>query len=204
MNPIVARAADALGFGGQAYGTVENTAKPPTGIGRFQPLPVIAMPGQVDYVAANAFLDALATARARDGLPWVSIGWDAWREVGMAARTADPHVDGPLAEVRAQLMRDGLATDEGLGVLARVFGSRSAHLVVSTHPLTARLAVRGARQDRIEAEDASFFERVRAAYLDIAVREPGRVRVVDATRPEAEVAASVAALLDAAFEKDSR
>ncbi len=68
----------------------------------------------------------------------------------------------------------------------------------------ARLAVRGARQDRIEAEDAGFFQRVRAAYLDIAVREPGRVRVVDATRPEADVAASVAALLDAALAAEPR
>lgn len=61
----------------------------------------------------------------------------------------------------------------------------------------ARLAGRGAGQDRIEAEDSGFFERVRAAYLAIAAREPVRVRVVDATRPEDEVAASVAALLDA-------
>ena len=63
----------------------------------------------------------------------------------------------------------------------------------------ARLAGRGSGQDRIEAEDAAFFERVRAAYLAIAAREPKRVRVVDATRPEAEVAASVASLLDAAI-----
>jgi dTMP kinase len=68
----------------------------------------------------------------------------------------------------------------------------------------ARLAVRGAQRDRIEAEDAGFFQRVRAAYLDIAVREPGRVRVVDATRPEADVAASVAALLDAAIAAEPR
>jgi len=68
----------------------------------------------------------------------------------------------------------------------------------------ARLAGRGARQDRIEAEDASFFQRVRAAYLAIAAREPERVRVVDASRPEAEVAASVAALLDATFAKGPR
>jgi dTMP kinase len=68
----------------------------------------------------------------------------------------------------------------------------------------ARLAGRGAEQDRIEAEDAGFFQRVRAAYLDIAVREPGRVRVVDATRPEVEVAASVAALLDAVLAEGSR
>ena len=64
---------------------------------------------------------------------------------------------------------------------------------------SARLAVRGAEQDRIEAEDAEFFQRVRAAYLSIAVREPGRIRVVDATRPEADVADSVAALLDASL-----
>jgi len=68
----------------------------------------------------------------------------------------------------------------------------------------ARLAVRGARQDRIEAEDADFFQRVRAAYLAIAAREPGRVRVVDATQAEATVAAGVAMLLDAALAGDPR
>jgi acyl transferase domain-containing protein/acyl carrier protein len=45
--------------------------------------------GQVDYVAANAFLDALATSRmaAQDRLT-VSINWDGWQEVGMAAEIA--------------------------------------------------------------------------------------------------------------------
>src|SRR5262245_27100945 len=64
---------------------------------------------------------------------------------------------------------------------------------------SARLATRGAGQDRIESEDARFFERVRAAYLAIAAREPARVRIVDATRPETEVAASIADLIDAAL-----
>lgn len=59
-----------------------------------------------------------------------------------------------------------------------------------------RLAGRGAGQDRIEAEDGEFFGRVRRAYFAIAEREPNRVRIVDATRPEAEVAAGVAALID--------
>lgn len=65
---------------------------------------------------------------------------------------------------------------------------------------SARLAARGQGQDRIELEDAPFFERVRAAYLAIATREPGRVRVVDATRAEDEVAADVARLLDATLD----
>lgn len=35
-------------------------------------------------------------------------------------------------------------------------------------------------QDKLDAEDASFHMRVRDAYLEIAAREPERVRVVDA------------------------
>ena len=61
----------------------------------------------------------------------------------------------------------------------------------------ARLSGRGAANDRIEAEDAAFFERVRKSYLAIAQREPDRVHIVDATRPEAQVAADVARLIDA-------
>ena len=41
--------------------------------------------GQVDYVAANAFLDAFAHYKTTaDGTFTVAINWDAWREVGMA------------------------------------------------------------------------------------------------------------------------
>jgi len=60
----------------------------------------------------------------------------------------------------------------------------------------ARLAGRGAGQDRIESENDDFFGRVRRAYVAIAQREPGRVRVVDATRPEPQIAAEVARLID--------
>ncbi len=41
--------------------------------------------GQVDYCAANSFLDAFAQERAlRGGTRTVSINWGAWQEVGMA------------------------------------------------------------------------------------------------------------------------
>jgi dTMP kinase len=55
----------------------------------------------------------------------------------------------------------------------------------------ARARSRTANADRIEAETVAFFERARAKYLDIARREPDRVRVVDATRTPDEVAAAV-------------
>lgn len=43
-------------------------------------------PGQGNYVAANAFLDALAQYRRQEGLPATSIGWGAFADVGMVAR----------------------------------------------------------------------------------------------------------------------
>jgi phthiocerol/phenolphthiocerol synthesis type-I polyketide synthase E len=45
--------------------------------------------GQVDYCAANAFMDAFAHAsNGHNGGATISINWDAWAEVGMAVNTA--------------------------------------------------------------------------------------------------------------------
>ena len=50
--------------------------------------------------------------------------------------------------------------------------------------------------DRFEAEAQAFFERVRAAYLELARREPKRIHVIDASAPLAAVQSQVAAVLD--------
>lgn len=39
----------------------------------------------------------------------------------------------------------------------------------------------GHKGDRLDSEDVAFHTRVRSAYLEIARREPGRVRVIEAT-----------------------
>jgi myxalamid-type polyketide synthase MxaE and MxaD len=71
---------------------------------------ILGSPGQANYCAANAFLDALAAYRAAQGLPAVSINWGPWSAIGAAAGAA----------VSARLARHGIGSmtpDEGLSIL---------------------------------------------------------------------------------------
>ncbi|MEU3545208.1 SDR family NAD(P)-dependent oxidoreductase, partial [Streptomyces paromomycinus] len=85
------------------------------------------VPGQGNYVAANAFLDALAAERRASGLPGVSLGWGLWAEVS--------GLTGQLAESdRSRLSRGGalaLSADEGLALLDLCLARDEAVLVPS-------------------------------------------------------------------------
>ncbi|HTQ76060.1 MAG TPA: dTMP kinase [Burkholderiales bacterium] len=47
------------------------------------------------------------------------------------------------------------------------------------------------RVDRFESESRSYFERVRAGYLERAAAEPGRMRIIDSKLPLSEVKKTV-------------
>jgi len=68
-----------------------------------------------------------------------------------------------------------------------------------------RARARAITPDRFEAEQTDFFERVRAAYLELAARDPERIRVIDASRDvEAVTADAVAALRGLAPQRGAR
>jgi dTMP kinase len=59
----------------------------------------------------------------------------------------------------------------------------------------ARARARAGAPDRFEAEREPFFERVRAAYLELARQEPERIHLIDASQPLDVVQAQVAEVL---------
>ncbi|WP_078959004.1 type I polyketide synthase [Streptomyces sp. NRRL S-4] len=73
---------------------------------------VMGAPGQGNYAAANAFMDALAHLRRAKGLPATSVAFGPWDGEGMAAGLSE------FDRARfAQLGLDRLAPDEGLELL---------------------------------------------------------------------------------------
>jgi dTMP kinase len=77
---------------------------------------------------------------------------------------------------------------------AWVQGSRRPDLTLLLDlPVVTGLARAGARSspDRFERETLAFFERVRAGYLELARRHPGRYRVIDAARDLDEVTGEI-------------
>jgi dTMP kinase len=60
----------------------------------------------------------------------------------------------------------------------------------------ARLAGRGGEPDRLEREDAAFFDTIAEAYDQIAAGEPERIRVVDGQREPAEVLSAAMSQLE--------
>ncbi len=66
-------------------------------------------------------------------------------------------------------------------------------LTVPTEVADERLTARGGATDRMEGEDAAFFERVVAGFAALAAADPGRWRVVDGAGSPGDVAARVLA-----------
>jgi len=85
---------------------------------------LVGSPGQSNYAAANAFLDALARHRRTNGLPGLSIAWGAFSEVGMAA--AQQNRGGRLEGRGVR----SLTPDEGLAAFDRLLRSDVAQIGV--------------------------------------------------------------------------
>jgi myxalamid-type polyketide synthase MxaE and MxaD len=91
---------------------------------------LLGSPGQSNYAAANAFLDAFALQRRKRGLPALSVNWGPWSEVGLAAARSDR--GGRLAFRGFE----GIAPDQGMDILARLLAQDEP--VVAAMPINLR------------------------------------------------------------------
>ncbi len=132
--------------------------------------------GRSDYAAANAWLDAFATASRRDS-PWpvFSVNWDAWRDVGVGAGMDVP---------------EGMGLDErtGMEVFDRVVnGPPQPQTLVSVTPLAQRLRPLDGLVDALEAAPQPAAPSGGAAHPRPVLSTPYRA-------PEGELEDNLAAL----------
>ncbi len=92
--------------------------------------------GQVDYCAANTFLDAFAHRNnSRNSTFTVTINWDGWQEVGMAAEAAKKFAD----QLNYDFLQQTLSPTEGIEAFSRILHNQLPQVLVSTLDFTARL-----------------------------------------------------------------
>lgn len=140
------------------------------------------------------------------------LSWKAQVLGHMAAR-AD-HIDNLIrpaiergAVVVCDRFHDSTVTYQGYGVgraeqailsfiadIRRLLAFEPDLTILLTVPLETgmdRLAARGGRTDRYEAESVAFHERVEAGFAAIAAADPVRMRVVNGVRAPDEVAQTI-------------
>ncbi|HEY1807679.1 MAG TPA: SDR family NAD(P)-dependent oxidoreductase, partial [Acidobacteriaceae bacterium] len=125
----------------------------------------LGSPGQANYAAANAALDALARWRKSRGLRGLSVQWGPWGAAGMAE------------DLKTDLESCGLGRltpDEGIGALERLLGSGEA--VAAVLPVTSwhRLQRWQAKGDRSPAASEAPTEKRARGFADsLRVSAPG-------------------------------
>jgi acyl carrier protein len=105
--------------------------------------------GTADYTAANFFLDSYATARHAEGKTVLSIDWDAWRDVGMAAAAATAataavaDMSGRGASLIEMMVRNTIEPAEGVEALRRVLDVSVPRVAILKRSLSELTAISG-------------------------------------------------------------
>ncbi|MFE9913496.1 type I polyketide synthase [Streptomyces clavifer] len=108
---------------------------------------VLGGPGQANYAAANAFLDALAAHRHAQDLPATSIAWSLWQLGGINAHLTESDLnrfarDGfrPIARVEGLALFDRATADSRAALVATPIGVSAVRAQTRIPALLSELA----------------------------------------------------------------
>ncbi|ESA35628.1 polyketide synthase, partial [Leptolyngbya sp. Heron Island J] len=133
---------------------------------------IVGIPGQVDYCAANAFLDAIAMRRYARKQRTLVINWDTWADIGMAIKTQLPE---GLKHQRDAHLSYGIKSEEGVQAFQRALASGLPQVLVSTRPLDAlRSQELGLKElaatESAPAVDTAYYSRPQLSNAYVAPR----------------------------------
>ena len=160
----------------RARGVEVLVTREPGGTPLAENLRELLLSQQIDPVAETLLMFAGRSDHVRRViLPALEAGrWvlcDRFTDATRAYQGAGKGVATDLIDALARAVHSGLMPDRTL-----VFDC-------SWEVARKRLATAGRPLDRFEQEGREFFERARAAYLELARKWPDRVRIIDAERP---------------------
>jgi amino acid adenylation domain-containing protein len=93
----------------------------------------IGLAGRTEYLSANAYLDAFAHWKARQGRPPViTVNWDTWVDVGMAVAQRDS------AGLPRHEAEEGMRNEEAIEAFRRILGSDNPQIIVSVREFDPR------------------------------------------------------------------
>ncbi|MEE9385196.1 MAG: SDR family NAD(P)-dependent oxidoreductase [Nannocystaceae bacterium] len=134
----------------------------------------VAPPGQVDYVAANAFLNAFAhERRQRRSEVTIALGWGVWADTGMAVDAHSGAKSGSVHRPASHPLFNTVENDMGTFILSAQYGPRT-HWLLDEHRTAAGEAL---------IPGTGYIEMTRAALTEVGEGGPFQLRDLFFIRP---------------------